>query len=73
MTYPYMHDERFRNLKQVLNHYTRIDEFGLETDTDVKQIQQLSEIDNADIIAFLKTLTDKEFLYDRRFADPGMR
>ncbi|MGP8215710.1 MAG: cytochrome-c peroxidase [Bacteroidia bacterium] len=72
MTYPYMHDGRFRNLRQVLNHYTKT--FTIESGADpilVKGIS-LTEQDKSDIIAFLKTLTDKTFLYDRRFADPDV-
>ncbi len=71
MTYPYMHDGRFRNLKQVVDHYTH--KFSPESHADpilVKGIQ-LSETDKSNIIAFLKTLTDQTFLHDRRFADPG--
>jgi len=71
MTYPYMHDGRFRTLKQVLDHYTQ--KFTKESGADpllVKAIQ-LSETDKTNIIAFLKTLTDETFLHDRRFADPN--
>ena len=71
MTYPYMHDGRFRTLKQVLDHYTR--KFTKESGADpilVKGIQ-LTEADKSNIIAFLKTLTDQTFLHDRRFADPS--
>lgn len=71
MTYPYMHDGRYRNLNQVLDHYTQ--KFGVESHADpllVKGIP-LTETDKSNIIAFLKTLTDQEFLHDRRFADPG--
>jgi len=71
MTYPYMHDGRFRNLKQVLDHYTN--KFDANTGADPILIKgiSLTEQDKLDIIAFLKTLTDKTFLYDRRFADPN--
>lgn len=71
MTYPYMHDGRFRNLKQVLDHYTQ--KFTKASGADpilVKGIQ-LTENDKSNIIAFLKTLTDETFLHDRRFADPS--
>ncbi len=72
MTYPYMHDGRFRNLKQVLDHYTQT--FTKESGVDPILVNGilLTEQDKTDIIAFLKTLTDKTFLYDRRFADPNM-
>lgn len=62
LTYPYMHDGRFRNLKEVLNHYSN-------TSLCVNRIFNNEEKDN--LIAFLKTLTDMEYLHDRRFADPN--
>ena len=71
MTYPYMHDGRFKTLKQVLNHYTQ--KYAPSSGVDpilVKGIR-LSDADKTDIIAFLKTLTDETFLHDRRFADPN--
>lgn len=71
MTFPYMHDGRFRTLKQVMDHYTK--KFTRESHADpilVKGIQ-LTELDKSDIIAFLKTLTDQTYLHDRRFADPS--
>ena len=72
MTYPYMHDGRFRNLQQVLNHYANPANFDKNYDLSLNKIGALSEQEKAEVIAFLKTLTDKVFLYDRRFADPNM-
>ncbi len=72
MTYPYMHDGRFRNLKQVLDHYTQSYTQASHADPILVKGISLTEQDKTDIIAFLKTLTDKTFLYDRRFADPNM-
>jgi len=72
MTYPYMHDGRFRNLKQVLDHYTQTYTQASGVDLILVNGISLTEQDKTDIIAFLKTLTDKTFLYDRRFADPNM-
>ncbi|MDB5282085.1 MAG: Cytochrome-c peroxidase [Bacteroidota bacterium] len=73
MTYPYMHDGRFKNLKQVLDHYANGNFFTSNYDHSIDRNKGLTETEKADIIAFLKTLTDKEFLYDRRFADPNFR
>ena len=71
MTYPYMHDGRFRNLQQVLNHYAE-GNFATNTiDSSIVRIVDLSEAEKANIISFLKTLTDQTFLHDRRFADPN--
>ena len=73
MTYPYMHDGRFRNLQQVVNHYSAPKNFDKDYDLSLNKIGELTDKEKAELITFLKTLTDKEFLYDRRFADPNMR
>jgi cytochrome c peroxidase len=69
-SYPYMHDGRFRNLKDVLDHYGSPENFAPNTAKEMYEIGRLSEQDKKDLIAFLLTLTDKTFLYDRRFVDP---
>jgi cytochrome c peroxidase len=71
MTYPYMHDGRFRNLREVLNHYSDFRNFDASVDPAIKRIGPLSENEKNALIAFMNTLTDKTFLYDRRFADPN--
>ena len=73
MTYPYMHDGRFRSLEQVLDHYSDGKFYMQNTDPELLEAKNLSPVEKKEIIAFLKTLTDKEFLYDRRFADPTYR
>ena len=54
-TPPYMHDGRLPTLEAVLEHYT------------TNQAIPLTETDRADLVAFLQTLTDWEFLADPRF------
>jgi cytochrome c peroxidase len=71
VNYPYMHDGRFYSLQQVLNHYAKVSTSKNEADPILKQGMQLNEQDKTDIIAFLKTLTDKTFLHDKRFMNPG--
>jgi cytochrome c peroxidase len=61
-TFPYMHDGRFKKLREVLNHYTTTDQLA-------KPIV-LNSNEKTDIIAFLLTLTDNDFLFDRRFGFP---
>ncbi|MBI1837090.1 MAG: cytochrome-c peroxidase [Flavobacteriia bacterium] len=70
MTYPYMHDGRFKKLSDVLNFYSNSSLHSENVDARVKNIGVLSADDKKSIIAFLLTLTDKSFLYDRRFVDP---
>jgi len=70
VSYPYMHDGRFYSLKQVLNHYAKTNTEGEIRDPVLQKGIKLNEEEKNDIIAFLKTLTDKTFLHDRRFDNP---
>ena len=70
LTYPYMHDGRFRNLNQVLDHYNTISKKDPYADKSFERNIKLTEQNKADLIVFLKALTDQSFLHDRRFADP---
>lgn len=73
-TFPYMHDGRFETLEAVLDFY----DAGM-TDNDNVDISlkreddsfgiSLSAYEKESIIAFLKTLTDNEFLNDKRFSE----
>ena len=69
-TYPYMHDGRFRSLVDVLNHYAGIHNAAPTQQQELNKIGVLNETEKAHIIRFLKTLTDFEFLHDRRFKNP---
>lgn len=64
-TYPYMHDGRFNKLHQVMNHYTRLQP-GDSPEIALRDALPLSSKDKTDIIAFLFTLDDKEFVFDLR-------
>jgi cytochrome c peroxidase len=61
-TFPYMHDGRFKKLREVLNHYG--------SSTQLPQPIVLSAEEKVDLIAFLLTLSDREFLFDKRFGFP---
>lgn len=67
VTFPYMHDGRFSNLKKVLDHYSNLNASQKPDNVKLQAISQLTETDKQDLITFLKTLTDKTFLLDRRF------
>ena len=69
-TYPYMHDGRFMKLREVINFYT---DGKIKRKTLAKEFHMplvLSDNDKKDIISFLKTLTDKEFLFNPKFSFP---
>jgi cytochrome c peroxidase len=69
-TFPYMHDGRFKTLTAVVKHYNS----GIQkSKTLSKQLQKpmrLSDNERTEIVAFLKTLTDKDFLFNKRFSYP---
>ncbi|RAR70825.1 cytochrome c peroxidase [Flavobacterium aciduliphilum] len=69
-TYPYMHDGRFKKLRDVLNFYT---DGIVKRNTLAKELQnpiRLTDDEKKDVIAFLLTLTDKEFLFNPKFSVP---
>lgn len=70
-TFPYMHDGRFRKLKDVINYYSDgIDYRSPYLDARLKKPFRFTEYEKKDLLSFLLTLTDKEFLYDKRFSFP---
>lgn len=69
VTAPYMHDGRFWNLETVLDHYSESPYPSSTLDPELKLGIPLSPIEKSNLIAFMKTLTDKEFLKDKRFSE----
>lgn len=73
LTAPYMHDGRFFTLDAVLNHYSS----GMVNSTTLDPSLNsngtlgipLSNQEKANLIAFLKTLTDNEFITNPKFAE----
>lgn len=68
VTFPYMHDGRFRNLQMVLFHYSEKVHASATLSAKLPGKLALTEEEKVDMILFLKTLTDEQFLHDRRFA-----
>lgn len=75
LTPPYMHDGRFNTLEEVMDHYNT----GVQNSSTLDGLLfhniepgglQLTDQDKADLVAFLKTLTDYSFLEDERFSSP---
>lgn len=62
VSYPYMHDGRFRNLPMVLFHYTNGIAQSSTLHPSLSSPLPLGETEKRDLIAFMKTLTDHEFL-----------
>lgn len=69
-TYPYMHDGRFKSLWQVMDHYRNAGQLKLP-DGRIQNAVILSEDEKVELMAFLLTLTDKEFLFNPEFGYPS--
>lgn len=78
LTAPYMHDGRFETLEEVLDHYNE----HIQPSTTLSPLLQkgsneiggeelfLTEQEKKDIIVFLHTLTDEEFIQNPEFSNP---
>ena len=76
LTAPYMHDGRFTTLEEVVDHYSQ----GIQSHPNLDHRLRapngapvrfnFSNADKAALVAFLKSLTDQEFITDHRFSDP---
>ena len=81
LTAPYMHDGRFKTLPEVLKHYSSGVHphenlaLAFEDQSRKKPTSGLgfSDEQKAALVAFLKTLTDENFVSDPRFSDPFVR
>ncbi len=81
LTAPYMHDGSIATLEEVIDHYVRggrlISEGPFAGDgakspykSELIVSLSLTSQEKQDVVAFLKSLTDWEFLCDSRFTDP---
>jgi len=77
LTAPYMHDGRYHSLEEVLDHYT--DSVQKLPTLDPLLVQAngkpgipISPTEKQALIAFLRTLSDDQFIRDATLADPGV-
>ncbi len=83
LTAPYMHDGRFQTLDEVIEHYSSgvhpHRNLAVAINDEADENQQgtsgfhFSAKQKKALVAFLKTLTDYQFVSDPRFADPFLR
>jgi cytochrome c peroxidase len=64
---PYMHDGRFQSLEEVLLHYQSGVKVRQQVHSSLKKGIPMTPVQQADLLAFLNTLTDKNFLYELRY------
>lgn len=73
LTAPYMHDGRFATLEEVVEHYNRGGHPSPTLDPLMKNVGdglELSHQEKTDLINFLKTLTDMDFVNNPNFSEP---
>jgi cytochrome c peroxidase len=69
-TSPYMHDGRFETLKAVITHYNSEITHSSTLSESLKNNLQLTHKEEVDLLVFLRTLTDTDFLFNKRFSYP---
>ena len=69
VTAPYMHDGSVASLSDVIQHYARGGRHSREKSDRVKGFA-ISPSETEDLIEFLRSLTDEEFLKNPAFSDP---
>lgn len=72
LTAPYMHDGRFASLADVINHYSNGVKYSATLDAELKNGEQpgitLTETEKKSLLAFLLTLTDVQFVKNKKLA-----
>lgn len=76
LTAPYMHDGRFFTLEQVVDHYSEHIEANSPNLDPLMELvgnggAQLTADDKQALIAFLRTMTDQDFITNTEFSDPN--
>lgn len=69
-SYPYMHDGRFRTLREVIEHYTRIAGSASMKGTSLQKPLLLTDQERTDLIAFLQCLNDSKFIFEPSLGFP---
>jgi len=70
VTAPYMHDGRFTTLEAVIDHYSKDVKAHPNLDRRLRRRGNFSDSQKAALVAFLKTLSDRNFITDPKFSDP---
>jgi cytochrome c peroxidase len=69
VTAPYMHDGRLSTLESVIDHYATGGAHSPLQDELIRGFP-LTAQDRMDLVAFLRSLTDDEFLHNSRYSNP---
>jgi cytochrome c peroxidase len=69
-TAPYMHDGRFATLEEVIDHYSKGIKQHPNLDRRLRRPLNFDAAQKAALVAFLMTLSDRQFITDPKFSDP---
>jgi cytochrome c peroxidase len=69
-SYPYMHDGRYRKLRDVIDYYNHINTNTPFLSTELKEPLNLSAEEIVELLSFLLTLNDKTFVFNPDFTYP---
>ena len=69
LTAPYMHDGRLQTLREVILHYQKGGESHINKSKVIEPFK-LNESELDDLISFLNTLTDSEFIQNKKYGNP---
>lgn len=69
-SFPYMHDGRFKTLTEVVKHYNSGIVHHKTLSSELLQPMNLNNNQRVELVAFLKTLTDSTFLFNKKYAYP---
>lgn len=67
-SFPYMHDGRFKRLRDVIKHYSVLIDIN-DSFRDIPRPLLLNDREQTEILAFLHTLTDKTFIFNPEFSN----
>ena len=71
LSFPYMHDGRFITLEEVIDHYSSGIQPTPNLAEELKKPILITESDKQDLLNFLYTLTDYNYITNRKFALEG--
>jgi cytochrome c peroxidase len=66
---PYLHDGRMSKLSDVIGHYAS-GRFPQTASMEMNKVSGMNEQQRVDLMAFLLTLSDSSFVFDKRFQYP---
>ena len=69
-SYPYMHDGRFKTLSEVISHYTDGIQSSKTLASQLNRKIKLNSHERVDLIAFLRTLSDKSYVFNAKLTYP---